>query len=388
MSAYQRVRAAPSSGAPNSYGGGSTDGMSRSRVPGIDVLDTVRSYLVRGDSTGMAGANVYVSVLCALIWIATSCAFFATYFTNNTIQHNSFNLFFIENGGWGVNFQQTGEFNVSMTLAVSSLLLGLGYVLDAVLSSTFGNANYSTPRALADSLGVPLISGCLIACFGNFDLFALVSFFALMHCVVVFNYWSESMNQSAPGASYSITAFASWVWLVSLIPVVVYFSFMSGLDKLDAATWAAFGLWLTYWFWLGVLHRSWIASKTGGSFLFGNANSGSYPLIAKITGTLILAAVAWCLWATAFGDTNWIDTSDHMVAYLNVSSATSASNSSNWPLPLPTFSWNSIALETNPSTGMRQCLFSDFCVQPGSSTGLGVNYLYQTCSLPLVAIPN
>lgn len=166
-----------------------------------------------------------------------------------------------------VGLTYSGSFHMGIALLCIAIIPIVQYGLDWALWNwmTKGalqmRTNYT--RWLFDSLYIPLQFVCLAMFLAEFNVLTLVAYFGLVHVSVVLGYYMEVINspmgpgeladeaRKAAESRKSLTsrlgyfgsmAFSTWVNLLSIIPLVVYWATMSGVNETSATVWIAFGL--------------------------------------------------------------------------------------------------------------------------------------------------
>jgi len=278
-----------------------------------------------------------------LLHLGTAVALLILFLVNGTVSQDYYTLYFTADSKAGVEWVSAGNWAVAPALAAANGIYALGGIATILGWNWFmlpGLAKgVNAPRNVADSLAFPIISSTILMALGDFNMMALMMNFSLVHAMYVVGGYMNDWINATRGAGYTVSNYSIWLFILNLIPTVIYLAFTQDVASMDSYIWGAMGLQWAYWIVSGWAIRMYVSyKKNGSSSLFDSAkspeqNQANYESMSVTTTTLFVMAITWLLFAASFtaptfvenidtiGTNAWISergvSYDHSSLYLN-----------------------------------------------------------------------
>jgi len=263
-----------------------------------------------------------------MFYLATAIVAIVFFYTNDTVRNFYFELYFTTTDKGGVQYVDAGNWSTSIAICVANVIYILGVTAVAAGWSWFVVPGLSegtnSIRATADSLAFPILSSTILMSLGDFDLYALLANFMLVHVMyVVGGFFADKVVSSSK--SWTATNYSSWIFVLIIIPTIVYLSYMRNLDGTPTQVWVALGLQWAYWLIQGLIQRAYYMYKSGSdAFLFTPAispekNTRYYENLLQLTTLVFTQAICWTLFSIAWSNASWLNSVDnhHSTLLLN-----------------------------------------------------------------------
>jgi len=264
--------------------------------------------------------------------IATLIALVGTYMATPRFADWAYSVYYITASDSGFRLESTSRYNMGVVLIVASALSTIGLIFELLFSSyviSDMRKRRNSIRWFFASLSEPALATTLWFSMANFDLYSLVANFALAHIATLTGLLQEQENAPtidgprAAKPTYLPLTVASWIGLLSLVPIMVFLIQSNDLNEQAAVVWIAFAIYLANRLvggWIQYTFYNFTSTPGKKSWFFSGSDDAvsnyvRYEVISRFTTTLAFLAVTWLLFGAAFSDeysvsNDYIDTFD------------------------------------------------------------------------------
>jgi len=295
------------------------------RRRGRDYAESIVSELPMAKKTSSHLDSILTwTGLTTLLHMGTSIALLIIFLVNGTVSQDYYNLYFTADSKAGVEWISAGNWAVAPALAAANGIYALGGIASILGWNWFilpGLAKgVNSARNVADCLAFPIISSTILMALGDFNLMALMMNFSLVHAMYVVGGYLNDWITATKGAGYTVSNYSIWLFILNLIPTIIYLAWTQDIGSMDSYIWGAMGLQWAYWLISGWAIRMYVSyKKNGHSSLFDGAksaqqNQAAYESMSITTTTLFVMAITWLLFAASFTAPTYIETVDALAS--------------------------------------------------------------------------